>query len=229
MLKIKNNSKLIILIITTLSIISFLTPRGMCDTTIGISTIPVEEGDFYEWKLTYCHPNISAIYGDGSYLNLTIEMIEQGSYGPMADALIVSTIYGQYRKGNNTHISSYEANWLVYNATFNYLYIDNPLLFIPIPLNLTMVGESINAPYAIDGNIFTIFPGSGFELVYKFNSDGFASTIIAYYDSEIFGIYSLVGINGIISFGNYYILVSILAVICVVILVHKQQRIEKKK
>ncbi|MFX1315294.1 MAG: hypothetical protein ACFE9T_05485 [Promethearchaeota archaeon] len=225
----KKISNLLILIICTLSIISFLTPRAVCDTTIGNSTVPVEEGDFYKWKMTYCHPNYSSFWGVGSYINLTVETIEQGSFGPMTEALLISVTFGEYIKGLDVHGSVYFANWLVYNATLHYLYIEDLLFIVPIPLNLTLVAEAWGEPiYTIEGRTYTTNPGSGYDVIFKFNSDGFVTNYIRYYEGEKLYEYTLGGGEEEIPFGNYFLLVSIIAIISVILIIKKQQLIKTK-
>ena len=73
-------NKLIILAIITILIIPLFSSNAMCTTTIGDSTFPADEGDTYTWRMTYCHPNLNASYGIGSYINLTIEDIGQGPF-----------------------------------------------------------------------------------------------------------------------------------------------------
>ncbi|MFX1410581.1 MAG: hypothetical protein ACFFA6_09525 [Promethearchaeota archaeon] len=226
----KKIGKLLILIICILSIIFFLTPRAVGDTKIGNSIVPVEEGDFYKWKMTYCHPNYSSIWGVGSYINLTVETIEQGPYGPVAEALLISVTFGEYIKGLNIQYSVYLANWIIYNASLHYLYIQDYIFIVPIPLNLTLVAEAWGEPmYTIDGNVFTTNPGSGFDVVYKFNSDGFVTNYIRYYEGEKLYEYTLGGGGEEeIPFGNYYLLISIIAVISIILIMKKRLTLVKK-
>jgi len=222
----KKVNKLIILTICSILTISSLTSNGMCTTTIGDSTFPADEGDVYTWEMTYCHPNSTWFAGVGSYYNLTIEKIYRDTYFPMTHALIVNATKGEYMKGLNAHISYNVPDFVVYNASLQYINLIE-LYIVPIPLNLSMIAEYYEGKghtCTIDGTTLTIdYFGEPVYDVYKFNSNGFATTITMFYGGEIEYIFQLGGAEeSEIPFGNYYILFSILTVICLIIVVKKR-------
>lgn len=226
-------NKLIILAIITILIIPLFSSNAMCTTTIGDSTFPADEGDTYTWRMTYCHPNDTDNSGIGSYYNFSIERIYRDSYFPMTHALIVNATIGVYAKGQNTHLTLNIPDYVVYNATMHYLDLNLGKPFIiPIPLNLTMIAENFEDSvlnYTIIGSTLTIYYGSGKSKVYKFNSNGFVTTITDYELGEKYYEFKLSGAKeSAIPFGNYYILFSTLTVICVVIAVKKRHILLKK-
>ena len=225
------NKKILLGICTLLIALSILPTNGACQTTIGNSTFAVEEGETYTWVCTYSHPNISSILTVGSYQNVTIDRIYQGPFDVMSNTLIVEATLGYFNKTNNTHVIESAPYWIVYNFTLSYIYYQYfiDIYIVPIPLNLTMICEYIESLtsqtcYSVGNQIFLEFLNNTIEC--KFNSDGILTKVIIYMDDIKYATIELERSAKLqISFGHYYILISIIAMVAITIIVKKRNRI----
>ena len=209
----------------TLITLLSLTPIVISDTTIGESTFPADEGDFYKWTCTYCDPLYTPSIGAGSWVNKTIEKIYQGSYMAISYALIVNVTSGNYFKGTNTHSSHNDPTHVVYNKSLPYF--EGTLWIIPIPLNLTLISEFYELiegyPCTVDGNTLIIDWGLGVLEKRNYNSNGFTTLRSVEINDTTITIYSLEGATGpIIHFGSYYIGFSIIGVAIMTLIVKKR-------
>ncbi|HDZ16935.1 hypothetical protein LCGC14_0907090 [marine sediment metagenome] len=172
------NKKIVLIFCTALITLLVLPTNALCQTTIGDSTVSVEEGDFFSWKCTYSHPAYDWILGDGSYHNITIDNIYRGSAligGFLEFALIVEVTEGRYYAGLDQH-DSWQEMYIVYNKTLNHLYLEDEInKIVPIPLNLSWIADSVG-DCTIDGNTITWQIGSEDFLEYRFNSMGIATS-----------------------------------------------------
>lgn len=220
----KKNKKITISFLTLLLALLSFTPKVIGSTTIGTSTFPANNGDFYRWDMTECNPDYAAFAGVGSYYNITIQNIYQGPTG-IHNALIVNVHAGRYRVGLDSHMTGDVPGFILYNKSLNYFRFVE-LFIIPIPLNLTMVLEAIESKgYTglINGNEITLTTSPGDYSVYTFNSNGFATKIVSYENNDFLYTHTLhtVPPNGI-AFGNYYIIFSTIAIGIVAIVVKKR-------
>lgn len=214
-----------ILFLATLLPLSFLSTIGIGASTVGNSTVPVYEGDFYRWNCTYCDPYFDPVLGTGSWINVTIDQIYQGSYLGVPYALIVNATYGQYAKGPDIHFVNDADFYLVYNNTLNYLYLSRYFI-LPIPVNLTLVHDFIENGgnnCTVLGNDVAIDYGMGRVDTFTYNSNGFAYIMKSTVNSSTF-IFSSEseGPDEKIPFGNYYIIPSIICIIVIVIISKKR-------
>ena len=224
------NKKIVLLFCTLLIILSILPTNAKCQTTIGDSTIPVEEGDTYTWVCTYSHPNISSILTVGSYSNITIHRIYQGPFDVISNTLIVEATLGYFNKTGNAHVIESAPYWVAYNFTLNYIYYHNlDIYLVPIPLNLTMVCEFIESYssetfYSVGNHIF--FEILNVKIEYEFNSDGILTTLTTYMDDIKYATFELErSSEPQISFGHYYILLSFISVSAITIIVKRRNKI----
>lgn len=225
----KKYTRLGILFLITLLTLSSLTVITLGDTTIEDSSFPADEGDFYKWTCTYSHPIYAGNTEKGSWWNITIERIYQGSYMTISNALIVNATVGQYVKGINYFSSYNEPFYLVYNNSLYFISTDT-LLILPIPLNLTMVAYFIELDWSVDctvdGNTLIVDWGSETIDKYNYDSHGFASSLTREINNSKYLEYSLIGAGGQeIPYGNYYIIASIVSVAFMVIFVKKRFKI----
>ncbi|MFX1345110.1 MAG: hypothetical protein ACFFBC_11585 [Promethearchaeota archaeon] len=226
----KINKKIVIFFCTALIILSIFPTYAVCQTTIGDSTVPVEEGETYKYVCTYCDPTYSLQVGVGSYSNLTIDNIYQGScsYMGITNALIINATRGSWNKPTDSHESEEIPYVIVYNFTLRYFnYYATPFM-IPIPLNFTFACESIayhaGGTCNFTGNQITHEDEPDEIRVYTFNSNGIM-TKAEYYDYGIkLYTYELeTSSEQGISFGHHYILLSIVAVVVVTLVVKKRK------
>jgi hypothetical protein len=153
----KINHKIIYLCLGAIVVLSLFPTTTLCQTTIANSTVSVEEGDFFSWKCTYTHPAYYGILGSGSYRNITVDTIRQGSFhmGVSIDyALILEVTEGRYIAGWSQH-DEWQELYMVYNKTLNFLYMEDEInLIAPTPLNLTLIAETAG-DCTISGNTIT--------------------------------------------------------------------------
>ncbi|MFX1314626.1 MAG: hypothetical protein ACFE9T_02090 [Promethearchaeota archaeon] len=219
--------KPIVLLLSTIMILSFYSSNAFCDTTIGDATFPADEGDSYKWVVTYCHPMYNWILGAGSYLNVTIDAIYSGSYGPMTHALIINATVAQYFKGLDQYSVWDTPFYIVYNNSMHFLYAGwFGYTILPIPLNLTLAADfaiSLGYSATVDGNTLTLEDDPGELDVYNFNSHGFVISAIEYENyTDTVVKFELSGVGadgGEISYGNYFLIYSISTVVCLIVIV----------
>lgn len=225
MLIMKKYKIIAIFCLGTLITLSSLPLIAMSDTTIGESTFPADEGDFYKWTCTYCDPLYTPTIGEGSWVNITIEKIYQGSYMAITNALIVNVTAGQYLKGTSSHFSYNDPTYVVYNKSLPYF--EGSLWIIPIPLNLTLISEFYELiegrPCTVDGNTLIIDWGSGTLEKRNYNSNGFTISRSLEINDTTIAIYSLEEAKEpIIHFGSYYLGFSIIGVAIITLIVKKR-------
>ncbi|MFX1281754.1 MAG: hypothetical protein ACFFA3_20565 [Promethearchaeota archaeon] len=222
------NKKLIFVFCSTLISFSFLPTEAVCQTTIRDSTFPVEVGDTYTWVCTYCHPNFTSDIGVGSYQNVTIDKIYQGSFSTISHALIVEATVGYFRKATNTHESFIRPFWVVYNVTLGFIDIVffTEIFIIPIPLNLTMICGFIESTWGgtcnSSGNQM-VYEDVILTLHYNFNSNGILTEMITYFGDVKHTIFKLSGAKQI-SFGYLYILLSFISIAIISLTIIKRNR-----
>lgn len=233
------NKKIMLIFCTALIALSILPTNALCQTTIGDSTFPAEEGDFFSWKCTYSHPTYDWFLGDGSYRNITVDRIYRGSasiygWGFIEYALIVEVTQGKYLAGLDQHDSWAERPYIVYNKSLNRLYLEdtiNPI--VPIPLNLSLIADAVHCTNTctIEGNTITLpFSGPDNSMEYRFNSNGIATSWKYILNSTTVYIFKLEnGEEQIIPSGLYFILPSVSTVFCLVIIIKKHSFYRKNK
>ncbi|MFX1316312.1 MAG: hypothetical protein ACFE9T_10645 [Promethearchaeota archaeon] len=231
----KKYTKFVIFCLISLIAMSALIPITRGDsTTIEDSTFPASDGEYYKWTCTYCNDSFDVYIGEGSYFNVTIGTIYQGSYMAISHALIVPAIAGTYYKGVDSHSSDIVSYYCVYNASLHYIYLPfnlAPPFILPIPLNLTMIAEHFisnwGAPTTISGNSLIVDVGSGSIQTFNYNSNGFCTS----YTLDIYGEqvlkYSLgegEG-DGAIPYGEYFIVPTVITIGIIVIFIKKRYSI----
>ncbi|MFX1479430.1 MAG: hypothetical protein ACFFCI_14955 [Promethearchaeota archaeon] len=206
-----------------------LPTKAVGQTTIRDSTFPAEMGDTYTWVCTYCHPNFSSTIGTGSYQNVTIDRIYQGSFSAISDALIVEATVGYFIKATSTQESFSRTFWVVYNFTLGYIDIEfyTEIFIVPIPLNLTMICAFIESTWGgtcnSSGNQM-VYEDQIFTWHYNFNSNGILTKMITYLDDTKFMTFELSNAGLQISFGYLYILLSFISVAIISLTIKRRKR-----
>ena len=220
------NKKILLGICTLLITLSIFPTSALCQTTIGDSTFPAEEGDTYTWICTYCHSSFSPQSGEGSYINMTIDRIYQGTYEGSPNALIVEATMGYYTKATNSYESLIHDPWVVYNSTLKYISYRHfsELYMIPIPLNTSMICEFIETSHGqtCECSENRINFSNLYINDYQFNSNGMLTTM-TFYENEIkIAIYKLKGSRQQISFGFLYILLSFITIAVIALTIKRK-------
>ena len=228
----KKNTKRVIFCLISLITMSALIPITKGDpTTIEDSTFPASDGEYYQWTCTYCIDSFDGNIGEGSYFNVTIGTIYQGSYMAISHALIVPAIAGTYYKGLDSHSVDIVSYYCVYNASLQYIYLPfnlAPPFILPIPLNLTMIAEHFisnwGAPTIVNGNSLIVDMGGGYIQTFNYNSNGFCSSWTYDINGEQLLKYILGGGDGdgAIPYGNYFIIPTVISIAIIVIFIKKR-------
>ena len=198
-------------------------------TTIGTSTLPVKEGEIDTWKCTYCSSNWSTFLGVDSKLDVIINRVYKGSYTGINQALIVDASLNYSYKALDSQLTIRVPFYVVYNETLRYIRCLNSLI-IPIPINLSLIAEYIilrGDNCSITGNKLDVDYGYNRSGQYTYNSNGFA-TKFEYKEIGITQyIIKLVSGETMIEFGNYYIIITLITLICGIIIIKKRNRFLK--
>lgn len=141
----KMNKKLNIIILWALISLNVFGKNVSCDTTIGSSTFPANEGDIIKWKYTYPLAQAS----ENSGFNYVIESIRKIN---IADNTFLSiNITVESFNGSTGEVENIRENhhYLDYNATLSYLLISNSfgaiyLWIAPSPLNIDLICLAAN-------------------------------------------------------------------------------------
>jgi len=214
----KKKSKFGIIFLTLFLSFSFLTPIAISDTTIGNSTIPVKEGDFYEWTCTYASSTLAGILEEDSWYNLTIDSIGQGSYFVLTHALVISATLGMFVKGLNLHSETNFPYFLVYNASLSSIYYAWEPVIVPNPTDLVLVKVFIEVewgvPCYIVTNTMTVDLGSGSIMKYWYSLTGLLGNFRLIVNDTIQWKFTLTSSpeGGQISFGNYYLVITFICI-----------------
>jgi len=239
MIEMKKKSKFGIVFLTLFLTFSFVTPIAISDTTIGNSTIPVNEGSFYEWTCTYASSTLTGILEEGSWYNLTIESIGQGSYYVLTHALVINATLGMFVKGLNIHTNSYYAYFLVYNASLSSVYYAWEPLIVPDPTDLVLIKVFIEVdrgtPCYIVGNSMTVDLGSGSIMKYRYGASDFGvNGILSSFQLIVndtkqweYRLTSSPG-EGQISFGNYYLVITFICISIIALYTKKRFKISNR-
>jgi len=227
----KKYAKLVIVFLTTLLALNSLMTITLGDTTIEDSSFPADEGDLYKWICTYSHPYFTGVIEKGSWVNVTIERIYQGSYMAIPEALIVNATIGKYNKTANYYSTYNEPLYFVYNNSLNFMETVT-FLVVPVPLNLSFIHNfwetKIGKDCTIEGNTLIVDWGSGTIEKFNYNSHGFAASFITEMNNTKYLEHSLVSAGEQeISYGNYFIIVGIVSAGIISIFLRKRCAIKR--
>ncbi|MFX1321648.1 MAG: hypothetical protein ACFFAQ_08390 [Promethearchaeota archaeon] len=211
----KNYKKSLLFLAIILFLMSFLSHKAVCDTTLRDTTFYPEIGDKFTWN------------APGGYkYELTIEdMYDSNPYFQINTTLryynaSISTwqflMYDEFMVGAN------ETQNLI---NYNIEYVLSAFIFlIPKPINLTMVGEYLITTYyddyEISGKTLTLDPESFISYAITYNSNGIATKIVA----TIFGYSVAITLqNGgnEISFGFNFLVIAVIGVVTLVLIKKK--------
>ena len=175
------NKKIGLIIILTISVLSSLSSNAISSTTLGNSTVSVEEGEVYSWQWNYItyalQPFVYVRAGDT--FKITIEKIYRGAYQSINHALLLNVTIEENIASQGITTTNRPVN-LAYNKSLHFIKIEQyphnipfPMI-IPIPLNLTLIAghyESLGDTCMIEGNTL-IFVRTNMTDEFTFNSDG---------------------------------------------------------
>ena len=215
------NKKIGFLIILTISVLSFLSTNAISSTTLGNSTVSVEEGEVYSWQWNYVdfwlHPFVYVRKGDT--IKITIEKIYRGAYQSINHALLMNVTIEENISSQGITTSNRPVN-VVYNNSLHFIRIEQyphnipfPMI-IPIPLNLTLIAEyyeSLGDTCMIEGNTL-IFVRTNMTDEFTFNSDGILTEYVYINNDNLLMRMVLMGPSG----GDLTLTIIIIASISIV-------------
>jgi len=195
-------------------------------TTQGDTTFGVDRLDEYNWKITAGAPEI---IGYGYKIKIENIYVGGGLYQPNVHCCLLDVTMEFYNATDATWDTLLnDSRYIAANATEKYIYFRDfghvgVFFFIPIPLNLTMLGEyALSLPtyfnYSVNGNSITIESFIG-DYILTFNSNGVMTKMIA----TAFGLAAaeltlVTAAPAGISFGFYYLFFTLIGIIGLVYL-----------
>ncbi len=165
---------LLLIIISTFLISSILEVDG--NTIIGDSIFPAKETQLFLWRITYGN---SKPYNAGDKFNFTVNSIGGGIYSSK-NCLIVNASLDFFNssgskwtnfKNNQFYLAINKSQFFLNLSLF---ILEGYLFMIPLPINLTLVGESytIADNYSITDNTIVICSWGMHRGTYTFNANG---------------------------------------------------------
>ena len=240
----KLSNKIWMVLTISLLFYALFFPKATSITNIGNSYVNIDEGDVYVWNMTSNSWSPGQV---GDLYNITIDEIYQGSHEGIT-CLIVNATIGRYDNSAGSWSTQFSGVFMAYNRDLNYINLTKTAklryCIIPIPRNFPLIENFMNDTYTdpgegcdVNGDILTIIEGSGppsQTLTMTFHSAGFATEIN--YDYQTLETYTLElitsfntdlpdfsGTGNGIPFGNFYLLITITAIISLIFSVKKRK------
>lgn len=225
----KNLRKIIISLLMGALVFSIFSLNAKGATTIGNTTFPVDEGDSYTWKVTSATGVVEEIFG--YKIKFTVDDIGQG-LDLTTTSLIVNCTIDYYNKTEDLWYNDITRDfYMAANVSENYIRFGDwlhsgPIIFIiPIPINLTLIGEFLETRpdilvSTVSGNtLISTHSGMG-TYEQTFNSNGILTKFVTTIMGTIMGEITLEtpsDDNGI-PFGYSYIIFTIIGILALIIL-----------
>ncbi|MBY9004523.1 MAG: hypothetical protein KGD73_11160 [Candidatus Lokiarchaeota archaeon] len=155
----KISHKALIILLNLLVFFLLAAPNASGNTTLGDSTFPSEDGDYYIWS---CINSTGDNHNIGDLTKFIVEFVYNESFEGKR-SLIVNYSVEEYDIIGGSWIRNQDnIFYMAYNNSLNFLnwssisYKAANLFLIPIPTNLTLVGDAIKSAgflnYYIDNN-----------------------------------------------------------------------------
>ncbi len=180
----KTSYKALIITINLLIFFILTSPYAIGNTTLGDSTFPSENGDYYIWR---CVNSTGDNHNIGDLTKFIVDSVYNETFEG-TPSLIVNYSIEEYNIIGGSWIR-YQDNlfYMAYNNTLNFLnwssmsYRGANIYLVPIPINLPLVGNAIKSAgflnYSIDNNKLILDYGNLSTVEITLNSQGI-STII---------------------------------------------------
>jgi len=156
----KNRHKALIITLNLLIFFILASPPNVSgNTTLGDSTFPSENGDSYIWR---CVNSTGDNHNIGDLTKFIVEFVYNGTFEG-TPSLIVNYSIEKYDIIGGSWIKNQDNMfYMAYNSSLSFLnwssisYRGANMYLIPIPINLTIVGDAIQSAgilnYSIDNN-----------------------------------------------------------------------------
>ncbi|MHA2287153.1 MAG: hypothetical protein ACXABG_00075 [Promethearchaeota archaeon] len=201
-------------------------------TVLGESEFPAEEEDFFVWETVNA---TESWYIDVDFVRFTVSGIYNQTYNSQNYLFMNYTLEFYHRF---IWVPRYENSfYMAYNKTLNFLnwseegYFFGNLFLFPTPVNFTLIGEAVKTHgflnYSIDGSKITLDYGNNTRIELTIDSSGFSTTIEKITNSTTVYKWELNTEEIIVKvpFGNYFLAISISAIITLVFI--KRKKIKK--
>ncbi|MHA1671779.1 MAG: hypothetical protein ACTSV5_14575 [Promethearchaeota archaeon] len=155
----KNSHKGLIIILNLLLFFILSSPNVNGNTTLGNSTFPSKDGDYYIWR---CINSTGDNHNIGDLTKFIVESINNETFEG-TPSLIVNYSIEEYDIIGGSWIRNQDnIFYMAYNNSLNFLnwsgisYRGANIYLIPIPMNLSLVGDAIKSAgflnYSINNN-----------------------------------------------------------------------------
>ena len=230
-----NNKRIIRLcaLVLLISLISF--PSSFSNaTTLGESVFPAEEKDKFIWEIVNA---TESWYLEFEFVQFTVTRIYNETYSSQ-NFLFMNYTLEFYHRFN--WVPKYEKSfYMAYNKTLNFLnwskegYFNGNLFLFPTPVNYTLIGDAVIIAgsfknYTINGEKLTLDYENNTRIELTINSFGI-STIIERITNDTTVYRWELKTEGIIikvPFGNYFLTVSVIAIITLTVV--KKKKLKKR-
>ncbi|MHA1296657.1 MAG: hypothetical protein ACTSRH_07955 [Promethearchaeota archaeon] len=230
--KIEIISIILIIILGIFNLISF----GKPETTLGESSFPAEENDYFIWK---CVNSTDPKHNIGDLIRFTVEKIYNETFDGI-HSLIVNYTIENYNFISGLWIPQQTNTfYMAYNKTKNFLnwsmisYRQANIYLVPIPVNLTLIGDAIASAgflnYSISGDKLVLDYRNSTIVQLTINPDGISTTIEKITNGSLVYKWELntSKIIVVIPLGNSFIIYVIISIVSLTILLKKKMKLKQ--
>ena len=167
----KISHKALIILLNLLVFFLLAAPNASGNTTLGDSTFPSEEGDYYIWR---CVNSTGDNHNIGDLTKFIIEFVYNDTLEGIPSLIVNYSIKEYDIIGGSWIINQDNMFYMAYNSSLSFLnwsslsYKGANIFLIPTPTNLPLVGDAIKSAgffnYSIDNNKL-IFDDGNFTTV----------------------------------------------------------------
>ena len=156
----KNHHKALIITLNLLIFFILASPPNVSGNTIlGDSTFPSEDGDYYIWR---CVNSTGDNHNIGDLTKFIVEFVYNSTFEGTPSLIVNYSIEEYDIIGGSWNRDQDNLFYMAYNSSLSFLnwssisYREANMYLIPIPTNLTLVGDAIESAgflnYSIDNN-----------------------------------------------------------------------------
>ena len=213
-----------LVLISSLLICTSIIPSSLSQITIYDSTFPLEQGESIRWETVNA---TEAPYTEFQYIKFTVDDLYNDTWSDGPNSLIVNSTIEFYH--NFLWVAEFDNSfYLAYNFTENYLNWSNVAyqyalpLIVPLPVNLTLIGDSIEAAgplnYSFTDSTILLDYQNTTTIEISYNSDGISTIIEKVTNMTIIYRWELVKseVVVIIPYTNYFILIAVVTSILLI-------------
>ena len=180
----KNSHKALIITLNLLVFFILAFPNVSGNTTLGDSTFPSEDGDYYIWR---CTNSTGDNHNIGDLTKFIIESICNETYEGTPSLIVNYSIEAYDIIGGSWIKNQDNMFYMAYNSSLSFLnwssisYRGANIYLIPIPTNLILVGDAIKSAgilnYSIDSNKLILDYGNLTSVEITMSSLGISTVI----------------------------------------------------